>query len=156
MKNVAPERMAGRSLAAQLAASAQDARVRAGDRSCTDRALARRWHCHHDRIAALFRSASGASIAFGDILALPRELARDVLVRALAALDENADGPGTEESVYRLVIEIGEAVKALMADLASGGRVHNHARHAASFARIAAIALRGQSAAERAAQGGAP
>lgn len=154
MKNVAPERMAGRSLAAQLAASAQDARVRAGDRSCTDRALARRWHCHHDRIAALFRPASGASIAFGDILALPVELAREILVRALAAL-EPGRGPGPRETVDRLAIELGRAVDVLMNDLGDGP-MGSHDKHAALFARIAAIALRGQSAAERAAQGGAP
>jgi hypothetical protein len=155
MKNVAPERMAGRSLAAQLAASAQDARVRAGDRSCTDRALARRWHCHHDRIASLFRPASGASIAFGDVLALPVELAREILVRALAAL-EPGRGPGPRETVDRLAIELGRAVHVLMTDLGDDGRLRSHEEHAALFARIAAIALRGQSAAERAAQGAAP
>lgn len=150
VKNLAPERMAGRATAAQLAASAQDARVRGGDRSCTDRALARRWHCHHDRIAALFRPASGSSIAFGDVLALPVELAREILVRALAAL-EPGQGLGPRETVDRLAIELGRAVDLLMNDLGDHGQPHD--KHAALFARIASIALRGQSAAERAAQG---
>jgi len=151
MKNVAPERMAGRALAAQLAASAQEAQVRAGARNCTDRALARRWHCHRDRIAALFRPASGASIAFGDVLALPVELAREILVRALASL-EPGQGLGPRETVDRLAIELGRAVDMLMNDLGDGP-MGAHDKHAALFARIASIALRGQSAAERAAQG---
>jgi hypothetical protein len=154
---MAPIREKGRAIAARILSSAQAERVRVGDRGCSDRALARHWQIKsHLRIATLFRPTSGKAIAFGDVLALPREFARDVLVRALASLDEQSAGPGPEESVYRLVIEIGEAVKALMSDLASGGRVHNHTRHATSFARIAAVALRGQHAAARLAEGELP
>jgi hypothetical protein len=152
--NLAPIREKGRVLAARILAAAQAERVRAGDRGCTDRALVRYWQLRsHAQVAAFFRPTSGKAMYFGDVLALPRELARDVLVRALAALDEPSATPGPEESIYQLVIEIGEAVKALTTDLAGGGRIHNHARHAASFARVAAVALRGQQAAERLAEG---
>jgi len=92
-------------------------------------------------------------MAFGDVLALPRELARDILTRALAAIDEGTQEPAPQDTVYKLGIELGEAMRVLMADLANGGKPQNHGRYATGFSRIAAIALRGQSAAERAAQG---
>lgn len=149
---VAPVRAKWRAIATRLSASAQAARVAAGDRGCTDRAIARHWKIRgHSRIAALFRPESGKAIHFGDVLALPTELARDILVRALAALDEGG-GPGPRETVDHLAIALGHATSTLMADLADDGRLAAHDRHAASFARIATIALRGQGAAERAAQ----
>ncbi len=154
MLNVSPLRQKGRALAARLLASAQSARVTAGDRACTDRAIARYWgQGSPDKISKLFRPTSGKHMVFGDVLALPREFARDILIRALAAIDEGTQEPAPQDTVYKLGIELGEAMRVLMVDLANGGKPQNHGRYATGFARIAAIALRGQSAAERAAQG---
>jgi hypothetical protein len=143
-------RVRWRIAAARLASLAQAARVAAGDASCTDADIAKRWGLRSDRgVARFFDPESGKAIAFGDVLALPPELARDILTRALAALDENV----TTESVERLALRLGHAMGVLMDDLAHD----KHARNADSFARIAAIALRGHLAAIRkaaAAEGG--
>lgn len=81
-----PSRVAGRSLAAGILRSAQRALVERGDGAATGHAIARRWGISHTSVDRMGEPTSGVAIALGDVLALPRELARQVLAGALAAL----------------------------------------------------------------------
>jgi hypothetical protein len=136
--NLHPSRVQARALVAQLAAAAQRARVAAGDGSCTDGALARRWTLAKESraIAALFDPESGHALTLGDTLALPRDLARDILMRALASLDDG-DGPGADETLAHLTIRLGQSTADLMRDRLDDGVVNEHQRHADNFAAAA-------------------
>ena len=136
-----PSRVAGRCIAAGAAGSAQQSRVARGDGAATDSAIARRWGLSHTAVARLFDPSSGVSIALGDVLALPRELGRDILVRCLGALEEG-EGPAPRATLSQLTIELGRAVEDLERDLADG-HLDEHERHRAHLCRIGSLALRG-------------
>lgn len=147
-----PLRVHGRRLAAELLAAAQRAVLGRDDDSVTDRALGIRWAnpatgnpIAHSAIGAFFDSESGHAMAFGDVLALPRELAREALTRALASLDTE-HGPGTRDTLDAIAIDLGEALREYRADL-SDGREDHRDRHANNLLRIATIAIRGYLAA---------
>lgn len=148
-KRLHPLRTKGRVLAAAVGAEAQAARCQAGDDACSDRAIALRLGLNKNVPASWFRPTSGVGIALGDVLALPRELAREILTRAFASLDEGG-GPDEQATTANLTIALGKAVEALSEDFHDDGKVNQHARHAANFARIATIATRGYLAALRA------
>lgn len=146
--------------AAQICKDAQASRIKLGDRSCTDGAIAVLWKDANGKplqasyVAKFFDPASGAAITLRDVKALPKELARDILMRALASLDEG-DGPAARDTLDRLAIETGAAFATMMSDLADNGVVDEHDRHAANFARIAGLATRGHIACNRRAEAGA-
>lgn len=141
-------RVQARRLAASILAAAQSAVHSRGDDSVTDRAIAKRWTISsHAAVAHLFDAESGHAMAFGDVLALPKELAREALVRALSALDTDA-GPGTRDTLDAIGIDLGEALAAYRRDLADG-REDEHAKHANNLLRIATLAIRGYLAAQR-------
>jgi hypothetical protein len=144
-----PLRSAGRARAADLAAKAQTARVRGGDSACTDRAIAKRFALSkHQQIGAWFDPESGVAVALGDVLALPRELARDILLRALASLEEG-DGPAPEIALGDLAIKLGLIADGIQRDRQEDGVVNDHARHADRFVAAATVAVRGYLAAAR-------
>lgn len=142
-----PSRVAGRAIAAGLMRAAQNALVARGDGCATGRAIAVRWGITHAVVDRMGDPTSGVAITLGDVLALPRELARQVLAGALAALDDGTDVP-TRDSLDRVAIELGAAVARLHQDLADG-REDEHQVHAAALRRIAAIALRGAASCDR-------
>lgn len=145
-------RVQGRLIATQIAAAAQAARLAAEESACHDTAIARRWApCSAQAVAKLFQPGSGKALTLGDTLALPLELAREILTRALVALDEQHGSiPSAEETVWDLTISLGE-IAALIKHDRIRGKV-NHRLHADHFARIAAIAMRGHLAAVRKAE----
>lgn len=148
-----PLRVQARRLAAALAAAAQTTRVAAGDGACTDRALAKRFALgSKNGVAAWFDPESGAAVALGDVLALPRELAREILLRALAALEEG-DGPAPDVSMADLASRLGLIADGIQRDRADDGRLNDHARHRDNFAAAALVAVRGYLAADRRARG---
>ncbi len=91
-------------------------------------------------------------LALGDLLTLPADLARDVLIGALSHLDASGD-VSARDTIDSLAIDLGEALSDLRRDLRDG-REDDHADHAAAFRRLAALALRGAAAADRRAAGG--
>lgn len=149
-----PTRVQGRRNAARICAEAQSARVAAGDGACTDGAIKKRFVvASKTAVAAWFDPESGKAIAFGDVLALPLELARDTLLRALASLEEG-DGPSPEIALGDLAIKLGQIAQGIHADRADDGRINDHTRHADSFSAAAVVATRGYLAASRRARGG--
>ena len=110
-RSLHPARVQGRALAATLLRTAREALVARGDHSATGRAIAGRWGVSHTAVDRYSDSTSGVAVAFGDVLAMPRVLATEVLTGALAALDEAADVP-TRESLDRVAIELGEIGRA--------------------------------------------
>lgn len=144
-------RVAGRKLAAEILAAAQQAVHARGDGSVTDRALGMRWGngkpVSHRAIAAFFDPESGHAMALGDVLALPKELAREVLVRAIVSLDEGG-GPGTRDTLDAVGIQLGVALDAYRRDLADGSE-DDHATHAANLARVMTLAARGYLTSQR-------
>jgi hypothetical protein len=139
----------GRTAAARAFASAKAA-CAAVDSACTDRGLARLLGLKsHTTVEHWARYESGLAIAFGDVLALPRRLARATLLAALAELEEGERGSSERDTLDRLAIELGVGMHALMEDLADDGQVNQHARHAGNFLRIALLAMRGYVAAAR-------
>jgi len=147
-RSLHPARVAGRSIAAALVKSAKEALVARGDHSATGRAIAQRWGISHAVVDRMGDPTSGVAIALGDVLALPRELARQILTGALATLDDGTADVPTRDSLDRVAIELGAAVARLHQDLADG-REDEHATHAAALRRIAAIALRGAASCDR-------
>ena len=141
-----PIRVAGRKAAAEILAAAQAAVHSRGDDAVTFRCIGRRWGnpkpISHRAIGALFDSRTGKAIAFGDVLALPKELAREVLMRAFASLDGDA-GPGTRDTLDAIAIDLGVALDAYRKDLAKDGREDEHATHGSNLLRIATLAMRG-------------
>jgi len=148
-------------LAATLCAVALRARVAALEATlaCTDAAIARRWAVPTVSAAApkplqpsyvgrFFDPESGKAITLRDVLALPKALARDILLRALASL-EDGDGPGASECLGDIIIEAGETTATLRRDRADDGRENDYARHRDHFARLAATAMRGYLAADK-------
>lgn len=75
----------------------------------------------------------------------------DVLIAALAHLDESAD-VSARDTIDAIAIDLGEALAELRRDLRDG-REDEHADHAAAFRRLGALALRGAAAAGRRAMG---
>jgi hypothetical protein len=150
-------RAAATARATEIAAAAQQRLVRAGHAQCTYRAIARAWKLRdHKGVAARFDAATGKALTLGEPLALPRELAREIYVGLLAELEAGAPDAAradVRDTCARLVIQLGRAHEALLADLADDGAIHAHAQHAASFLQIAALAMRGYLAAQRAADG---
>lgn len=142
-----PSRVSGRALAAGILLSAQRALVARGNGEATGRAIAQRWGLAHTSVDRMGDPKSGVAIALGDVLALPRELARQVLAGALAALDDGGDVP-TRDSLDRVAIELGAGVARLHQDLADGTE-DDHAVHATALRRIAVIALRGAASCDR-------
>lgn len=151
-------RVKGRKLAAEVLAAAQQAVHARGDDAVTDHAIGKRWgvarkdDCDHKpishrAIAALFDPESGHAMAFGDVLALPRELAREALVRAMVSLEDVA-GPGTRDTLDGITVQLGVATDVWRRDLADGTE-DEHEKHAANFARIMTIAARGMLASQR-------
>lgn len=135
-------------LAATVASEAQRARAAVGDASVTDRAIAKRWAVQHSYVAKLFDADSGKAITLRDVLALPRELAREILTRALAALDDDG-GTTASDTQLRLAVQLGRLSETLQQDLADDGKLNDYRAHEALFSRIAAIALRGVVAAQK-------
>lgn len=144
-----PLRVQGRERAARALAEALGARTAAGDAGSNYSAIARRFAINKNVPAFWCDPKSGVAPALGDVLGLGATLAREVLTRALATLDEGA-GATEQETVADLTIALGRAVEALTHDYADNGKVDQHTRHAQNFARIAAIALRGYLAAQKA------
>lgn len=142
-----PARVQGRALAATILRTAREALVARGDHSATGRAIAGRWGVSHTAVDRYSDPASGVAVALGDVLAMPRALAVEVLTGALAALDEGGDVP-TRDSLDRVAIELGVAIQAYHHDIADG-REDEHQRHAAHLRKIAGIALRGAAASAR-------
>ncbi len=142
-----PSRIAGRSLAATILRNAREALVARGDASATGRTIAHRWGISHAIVDRMSDPTSGVAIALGDLLAMPRALAIEVLTGSLAALDEGAD-VATRDSLDRVAIELGVAIQAYHSDIADGHE-DEHSRHAAHLRRIAGIALRGAAACAR-------
>lgn len=143
-----PARVAGRAIAATLLRAARESLVSRGDHSATGRCVAHRWGISHAVVDRMSDPASGVAITLGDVLALPRDLARQVLTGALAALDDAAPEVPTRDSLDRVAIELGAGVARLHRDLADGVEDEHHA-HAATLRRIAAIALRGAASCDR-------
>lgn len=144
--------------AAKICEAAQKARRGLGDSTCTDSAIAVRWKDIRGQsfepsyVAKFFDPESGAAITLRDVLACPKELAREILMRALASLDEG-DGVSTRDTLDRIAIELGGAFKTMMADLEDDGVVNQYDRHATNLSRIAALATRGHiTAVKRAAE----
>ncbi len=142
-----PSRVAGRALAAGILRSAQRALVERGDGAVTGHAIARRWGISHTSVDRMGDPTAGAAITLGDVLSLPRELARQVLAGALGTLDDGAEVP-TRDSLDRVAIELGAAVARLHQDLADGTEDEHHV-HALALRRIASIALRGAASCDR-------
>ena len=112
-------RVAARATAAVVFDKAQKAVIARGEGAATDRAIAKRWEISHPAVAAFGDPTSGVAIALGDVMALPRELALEVLVGAIAALDAGADVQ-TRDGLDRVAIELGAGVARLHRDLADG------------------------------------
>ena len=147
-----PLRVAGRAIAAGLFHAARAAAVKRGCGAATSRAIAERWGLKaHRSIDYLGDPTSGHALALGDLLAMPVDLARDVLIGALAHIDAAAD-VSARDTIDSLAIDLGEALADLRRDLRDG-REDDHADHAAAFRRLSALALRGAAAAERRAAG---
>lgn len=146
-----PLRGRARYLAASYARDAQSFLLKQGLAFCTDRALAARWGLKsHHPISDLFNPASGKALALGDVLALPKELARAILVAALAALeDETQTDADPSETLAEITVAIGKAFEALKADANDNGKYDEPTAHASRLGRIAALALRGQRMAQR-------
>jgi hypothetical protein len=88
------------------------------------------------------------------VIALPPELARDVLLRALASL-EGAEAQSPEETLGDIVIKAGELTGVLRADRIKDGVLNEFEAHRDHFAALATVAIRGYLAADgRAAKGG--
>lgn len=149
---MAPQRVRARRWVATVLRTTLDDLVAAGKRGATQRAVAGRLGVSHTQVQRWCGDGDPA-VTLGDILAMGAEVARPVLVRALASLD-GASGGSTRDSLDGVAIELGQAVQGLHADLADGREDHP-AQHAAALERIAAIALRGSLAARRRAEGGA-
>lgn len=147
-----PLRVAARAVAARCFRSARDAAVARGNGAATGTALAARFGVTHSAIDRLADPASGHALTLGDLLAMPRDLAADVLIACLAHLDEAAD-VSARDTIDSLAIDLGEALADLRRDLRDG-REDEHADHAAAFRRLSALALRGAAAAGRRAVGG--
>ncbi len=149
---ISPLRVSARAVAARLFRAAREAAVARGDGSATGTALAARWGVTHSAVDRLADPSSGHAIALGDLLTLPADLARDVLIGALSHLDASGD-VSARDTIDSLAIDLGEALSDLRRDLRDG-REDDHADHAAAFRRLAALALRGAAAAGRRAAGG--
>ncbi len=147
MPNFAPVRTQGRSRAASIAAEAQKHLLAAGNRLVSDTRIAKSWGIRkHERVGAMFDASTGVAIALGDVLALPKPLARAILLGCLAALD-GADGdagadPTIRAALDRIGIEVGEALRHYLNDRADG-RIDEPAAHAQRLLAIAEPALRG-------------
>ena len=136
-----PSRVAGRAVAARCVRDEREALVARGDASGTGRAVAQRWGVSHTSVDRFADPTSGYAIALGDVLALPRTLARGVLVRALGALEEG-DGQAPRVTLAQLTIELGRAVEDLERDLVDGS-MDSPEQHRAHLVRIGTLALRG-------------
>lgn len=147
-----PARVSARAVAARLFRSARESAVARGEGSATGTAIAARWGVTHSAVDRLADPSSGHAIALGDLLTLPVDLARDVLIGALSHLDDSSD-VSARDTIDSLAIDLGEALADLRRDLRDG-REDEHANHAAAFRRLAALALRGAAAAARRANGG--
>ena len=139
-RSLSPRRVRGRSLAASLFAEAQQSFALRDD-SCSDEKIAQHLGVTDTTVLRWGRPQSGLPLQFGDVLALPRALAREVLVRALGAMEEGT-GPGPRDTLDRITIELGQAVADLQRDLVDG-RMDDPARHSAHLCRIGSLALRG-------------
>jgi hypothetical protein len=133
--------------------------------NCTDAGIARRWGqpavgnepakpLAESYVARLFDPESGKAATLRDVIALPPELARDVLLRALASL-EDAEAQSPEETLGDIVIKAGELTGVLRADRIKDGVLNEFEAHRDHFAALATVAIRGYLAADgRAAKGG--
>jgi hypothetical protein len=150
-----PLRVQGRAKAAEIGAEAQAARVDSGDAACTDRAIARRFCLSKSGapVAAWFDPQSGHAVTLGDVLAMPRDLAREILARAFAAL-EGDEGPSAEASMGDLAITLGEIAADIRRDRADDGKVNDHRAHADNYARAVSVAMRAYAAEAKRAGGG--
>ena len=144
---ISPLRVSARAVAARLFRSARESAVARGEGSATGTSLAARWGVTHSAVDRLADPASGHAIALGDLLTLPVDLARDVLIGALSHLDDSAD-VSARDTIDAIAIDLGVALSDLRRDLRDG-REDEHADHAAAFRRLAALALRGAAAAMR-------
>lgn len=136
-------RTRARATAATLCAAAQTALVGGGNQACTDADLGRRFGISPAAVAKWFDPCSGVALTLGDLLAMPKAIAREVLVRALASLDD--DGPAdTRASLDRITVELGAAVHAFATDMADG-KLDDPAAVDVRLTRIAVTAMRGLS-----------
>lgn len=147
--NLAPDRVLMRATVAQLLSDAIRARVAAGDGACTMRAIARRMKTSHTHVERWASADSGRAIALGDLMAMPRDLARETLVRCLGVL-EPSGGTGARDTLDAITVALGVAVSDLARDLADG-RMDEPEKHRTHLCRIGGLALRGYLA-----LGGAP
>lgn len=142
-----PLRQRGRSVAATLLSKVRKAKF-PKDASLSNEMLAGRWAISDTHIERLFNPESGVAMAFGDLLALPKSLAIDVLTAALAWLDaQGGDArrePSTPDTLMDISIALGKACEAYRADEGDNGRIDSPDVHAKHLGRIAALALRGQ------------
>lgn len=142
--------------AAALVEAARRARRAMGDASVTDLAIARRWKPGTEtfsHVTRLFTATSGVNITLAKILALPKDLARDILARALAAL-EDGDGPEPDVALGDLAIKLGVIAHGIQRDRSDDGLVNDHARHRDNFAAAMTCAARAYLAAQKRAEGG--
>lgn len=109
-----PLRVKGRKAAAAALAAGVAARGDAGDDASNYSAIAKRFAINKNTPAFWCDPRSCVAAALGDVLALPRELSREVLTRALASLDEGA-GPNARDTLAQLAIELGHAFEGLTA-----------------------------------------
>lgn len=115
--------------------------------AATGTALAARFGVTHSAIDRLADPASGHALTLGDLLAMPRDLAADVLIAALAHLDEGAD-VSARDTLDSITIDLGVALDDLRRDLRDK-REDEHATHGAAFRKLASTALRGAAACGR-------
>ena len=141
VKKMAPERVLFRSTVASLLGDAVRARVSGGDGASSLRAIARRLGVSHTQGERWVDPNSGRAIPLGDVLAMPRELARETLVRCLGEL-ENGEGPGPRATLDAITVALGVAVADLARDL-TDGRVEEVEKHRTHLSRIGTLAIRG-------------
>lgn len=141
MKSLAPSRVQGRARAASLFAEAARACVARGAQAATLRAVAHRLEVSHTQVERWADPLAGRALALGDVLALPRELAREILGRCLASLEE-PESAAPRRTLAEITIALGRAVHDLEGDLADG-RMDDRETHRAHLCRIGTLALRG-------------
>lgn len=147
-----PLRVSARAVVAGLFRAAKNAAVARGNGAATGVAIAARFGVTHAVIDRLADPSSGNALALGDLLAMPRDVATDVLMGALAHLDDDSD-VSARDTIDSLTVDLGVALDDLRRDLRDK-REDEHATHAAAFRRLAGLALRGAAAAARRAEGG--